>query len=859
MFNIKVYGWPFKNLNIDIRRGKDYKKYNRPQKDMNKKLENKIIPVVLLGTMFAYTLPVYANTKEETVYTKQDNSGNSYSTIVSTKLTNDDGKELLNDISELMNIKNTNGDETFEQDGNKLVWKANGSNIQYQGNTEKELPIKTTIKYELDGEEVEAKDIVGKSGNVKITVEYENNDVHTKTINGKSVQMYTPFVVVAGTIIDSENNTDVKVTNGKLLENGSKMIAIGMCMPGMQESLGISENDIEIPSSFSIEMNAKEFEMSNIMSYATAKVLDEADLDIFDKLDEIYDKVNEIQDASTQLVDGTNELKEGANQLKAGTNLAYTQFASTRKTYTSKLSVMNDETKLEKAIRNIVNQELEKMLPELENQAIAEATASVESHKDELEKSITETGVTETKKVVQNEISKLDENTLKAFFKENEDTLKVLQDEITKQINEVLKDEELVVLSKMAKQEAIDEVKTVVSTKTTEELNNSVTQIKQGLSQGSVKFLSDSDLATINKQIDALYPVTSDETLQTLKTLASQNEAYAEKYQKAVQSNQVNQILKAFVSQNGEKIADLGAQNALTTVASSIDSMTSNVVDSTVADLEKDGVLDSYINNYMTTLQSKIAQKIGTTDAEKVKEYEEQLASKLSQKLITNIKSDETLNKILSGYEQKLLQEVNTKVDSIANTTATKIAKQYTKTLATEVATNLVESQINDAKNGKVDSVISAEIAKYKEQIQSEIAKIENGLDTLESGLYQLNDGATKLADGAETLSEGMTKFNDEGIAKIVNYINGDAKDLAERMKALKELASEYNNFSGKEDGDEGSVSFIMIIDSLKKDSGSEKVENAANTVVISNSTNESVADETIANNTAKNETSSEE
>lgn len=820
---------------------------------MNKKLETKIVSTVLLGTMCMYTMPVFANTKEETVYSKLDNSGNGYQTIVSTKLQNDQNAELLNDISELMNIKNTNGDETFSQDGNKLVWQANGKNIQYQGETTKELPIDTIIKYELDGKEVEAKDIVGKSGKVKITVEYKNKDIHTVKVNGKYVKMYTPFVVVAGTIFDNAKNTNIKVENGKILENGNKTIAVGMCMPGMQESLALSENDIKIPESFSVEMDAEEFEMNNIVSYATAKVLDETDLNAFDKLDEIYEKVNDLQSASNQLVDGASQLKDGANELKDGTNLAYTEFSSQRKTYDSQLSSLKDETKLEEAIRNVVKQELEKMMPELEEEAKNEAVNSVENHKAEIENSVVTTGVNVTKKAVQSEISKLDENTLKKFFEDNEETLKVLENTITKDIEDVLKDNELVSLANMAKEEAIKEVKDVVADKTETELNNSINKIQQGVAQGQVKFLTEQDKQLINKKIDVAYPVTSEATLESLKAVATQNEAYKEKYQQAVQSNQINQILKAFVSQNGESIASLGASNAIGIVKSNVKDMTSNVVDSTVKDLEQDGVLDSYIKNYTEKLQKKIAQKLGTTDAEVIKKYETELATRLSNKLVTNIKNDKTLNTILANYEQGLTKELNTKIDQVANITATSIAKEYTSKLATEVATNLVEKQIADAKDGKVDTVISEEIAKYKDQIQSEISKLENGLNTLERGLSQLNDGATKLADGAETLSNGMTEFNDEGITKIANYISSDVKDLEGRVKALKNLAEEYNTFAGKENEDKGEVAFITIIDSLKQ-SNTEKTENAAN-VVSQNTVNQIVENNKITNNTSKNET----
>lgn len=117
-----------------------------------------------------------------------------------------------------------------------------------------------SYKYELDGNEVEAKDIVGKTGKVKITLEYTNNEVHTVKVNEKNVKMYTPFVVVAGTIFDNTENSNIKISSGKVIENGNKTIAIGLAVPGMQESLGISSDKFNIPSNIEFEMDAKDFE-----------------------------------------------------------------------------------------------------------------------------------------------------------------------------------------------------------------------------------------------------------------------------------------------------------------------------------------------------------------------------------------------------------------------------------------------------------------------------------------------------------------------------------------------------------------------------------------------------------------------
>ena len=296
----------------------------------NNKVISKVISGTLLCSMVGYTLPVFAYTKDETVYSKMDSNGKNYKTIVSTHIKNTENADLINDLSDLLNVKNTSGEETYTQDGNKFVWNANKNDIYYQGESSKELPIECNVKYELDGKELSASEIAGKSGKVKITLQYTNKEERTVDINGKKVKIYVPFVVVAGTIIENENARNIEVSSGKVIDDGTKSVVVGMAMPGLQESLEVSKNDVEIPSDVEITMDATNFETSSIISYVTPKVLEEDDLKIFDKLDDVYSQVNtlqksmnQIQDGANTLADGTTELANGANTLKDGVTTAY--------------------------------------------------------------------------------------------------------------------------------------------------------------------------------------------------------------------------------------------------------------------------------------------------------------------------------------------------------------------------------------------------------------------------------------------------------------------------------------------------------------------------------------------------------
>lgn len=277
---------------------------------MNNKL-SKISASILLGTMLVYTLPVAAFTKDETVYTNVKSNGEQYQTIVTDHLINEEDEKLLKDMTNLLNIENTSGDEKFTQDGESLVWEADSNDIYYKGETNQELPVKLNIKYELDGKEISSDEIAGKSGKVKITISFENKEEHEVQINGKTEKMYTPFVVATGTYINNDNNKNIEVTNGKAIDDGSKTMVVGLTFPGMQESLNIDKDTLEIPTSIEITMETTNFEMNNIINYTTPKLIEDSELDIFSKLDDIYSKVETLQSASKQIENGAKTLSDG--------------------------------------------------------------------------------------------------------------------------------------------------------------------------------------------------------------------------------------------------------------------------------------------------------------------------------------------------------------------------------------------------------------------------------------------------------------------------------------------------------------------------------------------------------------------
>lgn len=256
--------------------------------------------------------------KEETVYVIADEQGSATETIVSEWLKNMDRTEKLEDKSSLTDIKNVKGDEEVEQSGENLTWDAKGADIYYEGNTDKTAPVGVKLTYYLDGKEVSAKDIAGKDGKVKIHVQYSNNS--------KTGNVYTPFMMATGMILDSKHFSKIEVSKGKVLTDGNNNIVVGIGFPGLKKSLnvkvGSEEVDLDIPESFDVTAEAKDFKLDMTMTIATNDLfedIDTGDLDtdkIFGKID---GKLDQFTDGVSKLKDGIKKYTGGVSKLGAGT------------------------------------------------------------------------------------------------------------------------------------------------------------------------------------------------------------------------------------------------------------------------------------------------------------------------------------------------------------------------------------------------------------------------------------------------------------------------------------------------------------------------------------------------------------
>lgn len=270
---------------------------------------NKILFRIMVFSLVLIPNKVFALQKDETVYTSLNYLGKYKTSTVVNKLEYHDEEKIV-DETELKDILNINGDEKYKKDGNTIVWDMNKRDIFYQGKTRKALPITVDIKYYLNEKKINPKKLKNKKGNIKVVMDFKNNE--KSQYKGKDI--YTPFVVTVGTMIDSTKNKDIEVSNGKVIETGTKSMIVAISSPGLYDSTQIQE--LKKLDHISFTYYTEKFSMENIYIVSTPKLLEQGDLDVFDKMDRVMSKTDELQDGTNQLEKGSKTLAEGTNTLK---------------------------------------------------------------------------------------------------------------------------------------------------------------------------------------------------------------------------------------------------------------------------------------------------------------------------------------------------------------------------------------------------------------------------------------------------------------------------------------------------------------------------------------------------------------
>lgn len=768
--------------------------------------------------------------KDESVYLISDANGNVNKTIVVDHLKNKDKKDTLEDASNLSDIENVKGKEKFTQSGDKLTWQAGGKDIYYQGTATAEPPVTQKVTYYLDGKEISPEDLAGKSGKVKIRFDYTNTTSYTETVNGEKQTVSVPFAAVTGLVL-GDGFKNIEVTNGKAEVSDSSSVVLGYALPGLKNSLGIKDKDLDgdvnIPEYMEMTADVENFSMPaamtfvvNASDYVSTDGIDTSDLD---------DMINDLKDASTQLQDGSKTLAEGTDTLADGLSTLQNKlgtFASGVGTLQSGLKTYTDGVSTLSGGLNTLGNSTGALVSGADklNSGAGQLASGSATLKDRL-KSYTD-GASE----LQAGINKL-YNTLDAGLTDKQKAK--IQKTAVESVQDSFKGETGVTVQKTiyaGLRYQTDDNGNVIGD------GDLYTSLYNGTVGQKFEENLDSAYALVVKTVlstaagDESGTVQSDVLAQTIKERYKKaSDAYEAAIMVSVQSGTLDETTKAVLSNTQYQeafitynaIQNMSASQlaeaiyAKTNATDTLISMTETQLKETLESDKNSSDIKSGVETALNTLATKLS---GACE-----QVSEQVASSAAitgaQGTMDTVKAglgNEKDEKTLIGGAEKLTSS-NNKLNAGAtalNAGASQLSAG-TQSLMNSVPT--LTSGIKQLVDG------SNTLVANNAQLNSGASQLADGTNQIVSGVDQLTTGSKTLSEGAHTLADGMVQFNEEGINKILDAYNGDLKPFTDKLQAVIDAGEEYQTYSAIADGQTGSVKFIYKLASIDAKADSDK------------------------------------
>lgn len=785
--------------------------------------------------------------KDESVYLISDANGNVNKTIVVDHLKNKEKKDTLEDASNLSDIENVKGKEKFTQSGDKLTWQAGGKDIYYQGTATAEPPVTQKVTYYLDGKEISPEDLAGKSGKVKIRFDYTNTTSYTETVNGEKQTVSVPFAAITGLVL-GDGFENIEVTNGKAEVSDSSSVVLGYALPGLKDSLGIKDGDLDgdvnIPEYMEMTADVKNFSMPaamtfvvNASDYVSTDGIDTSDLD---------DMINDLKDASTQLQDGSKTLAEGTDTLADGLSTLQSKlgtFASGVGTLQSGLKAYTDGVSTLSGGLNKLNSNVPTLSNGITtlnssakslNDGVALLNATVSAKFTDSEKKTLLDQVHSTLESQKSEIEKQAQTTVAsqktAIQKQAQSAVDLQKTDIQKQAQSTVADqkEDIEKKAQTAVDDQKEQIKSVaaetVKQQETEIKNQAASAVEQEFTSGKTDYITNE----AKKQLESIKPVIESGVkaqfvqkmaeknpaitdYDSAKTFFDQNVGMKDGAAEACVNEQIDTIinnLAGSVASTAKDASKIAAGEAAYTAAS----QTAGEAAYTGASLAAGTA--AYTAARQTageaayagaSLAATTAAYTGASQAATTAAYTGAVSG-AEQATITS--AEQTKATVAASINQK-------QANGYSLVTGMKALADGTQTLYNSVPT--LTSGIKQLVDG------SNTLVANNAQLNSGASQLADGTNQIVSGVDQLTTGSKTLSEGAHTLADGMVQFNEEGINKILDAYNGDLKPFTDKLQAVIDAGEEYQTYSAIADGQTGSVKFIYKLASIDAKADSDK------------------------------------
>lgn len=828
----------------------------------NRKIKRSLTTSLAVGmSVMMGAVPVYAAGstdtqdvyKEETVYVNADATGNSDEVTVSDWLKNSGSVSgNLTDESILKEIKNVKGDETFTENGDQLTWNTAGEDIYYQGTTDKELPVSVKLTYFLDGKEVKPDELKGKSGHLKIQVQYTNNEKKTVTVDGKEEEVYTPFVMMTGMILPNETFSNVTIDNGKVISDGSRNIVVGFGIPGLKDSLDLDEETtkeaedkgVTIPENFEMEADVTDFTMSSTFTVALTDLLDDMDMDNIIDVDSLKDSLNELEDAALELVSGSGTLADGASTLADGVS-SYTAGADELNAGIQKYLGSNGE--LNGSVTEYVNGvgKVVKGVKDYTSGTNALANGVISYVAGEQKIAAGAAQLSQLSKGLEQVQTAVDTLSKAADGKgEATDDLVIAANQLaagTKQLQAVLGSEEVTAL--------LTQVNGMVTTGN--ELISATKSLSASLQTGIATPVAniaaaltgmETQLNAINTQLGTLQSdcetavadVNAKITDYNTKVDAAQAAANTSKTQIA---NAISALQVQLNATTDESVRDQisTAITALQNAQTAADGL-NNVQKASAITVSVPTFDLSAITSGAATLQTNLKTFKETAAAlqQQLPEMQKKLDAIAAAK--DSLPSD-SISQLTASVTQlnQGMQGLNTGLGTLSGGLGqlnTSVQAQFPTAIQGITELNGGFMQLGSYNTSLLSGAeklkgSSSTLAAGAGTLQSGTNQLASGLNTLGSQMSAgaaklsansnaLREGASSLSEGAKKLADGMDQFDKEGTSKLKSTVEDEFGDVLDRLKALTSDDCTYNTFSGKDSKMDGSVKFVIETEAIE-------------------------------------------
>lgn len=767
-----------------------------------------VLSAVMAGSMMPVTVFAQNNDenpteKTETVYSVLNSDGSISDTIVSSWLHDEDGINNIKETLNLTDVKNIKSNEKPSKNGNTYTWNAKGNDVYYEGTATKQLPVSVKLRYELDGQEMSAKDMEGKSGHLKLTISFTNNYSEVKNINGKSIVIHPSYLAGGMLNMSTGNFTNVKCESGKIVNDGTNEMLAFANIPGLNETLrsaGLDKvnNQLGISDDVTVEADVNNFDLGSIMVGMTNEIDLASELGEIGSVSELTDGIDQLMDADDQLIDGSKQLYDGTTQLKEGIaplSSAYPQIETLTNAFdqlhdgTTTLSTgLNQYTAGVDQLNVVSKQNLYKLSM---GATTLNTSLNNKESKSQLNQLVQGSQALDAGIQNLNEQVNGDDSMFKPDMVKNlTEALKTTNEQVGK-LGQVLND--------LQDQEGAFVDLSNQITKASENIN------KLGTLQTSFKEVTDGASAIItadNEQIksvdDQLAAIRTKEinalnaSIEALKNAANAVPEDDTTGAKAKIEEQIN----ALESQK----ATLGDASSLSVTLKDLSQCQAGI-DKIVADSKETlEELNAVYNSSKTDIKN-LSTKLD--EAKKSIEVLNGVMKQLNENGITSEEFEKKVNTLKAGVE-KLAKNSPALANGVA-TLANKLnnlgeglngldsgmSQAYT---GITQATSQLSDNSDSLRNG----------AKALNDGTAQLSASKSKMSELTSGLTKLSDAVDQLNDGAQQLYEGNEQFKSEGLDQLKEKADlgvGELETLQSVMNEIKAMNKEYASYSGAPEG----------------------------------------------------------